>query len=555
METKIITIPCNHQMKEIIETVDKDTLFKDILATKRQQLYSSFCYNSKEYLGETVRHIVVCKNCGKNIPAYPDYRKSYPMRIMDIDTALSISAHENSFHDEVLSINLFDPVSKDEYFTCPNCGTKDTFSEFTKDIYVKWSKRNITVSHIIKEPYQLRELDYIYFSDVRPETPATEAITFNFSKGSTYIEIKDAKEKTVFLKDITDSMDPSMYTSELTEIISKNKSVKNFLKRLFEGNIGCEVPYEEYQMEFYTFKNLTAFQGFDNKDFYSGIPVNTKTNQLEKDYRSAIKKLKTKVCIYNELMTKNFSESSEICNFIYENPFFLFYLDEEEILYKTFKSDATILKSFLENKNSVFYLGFIHKHPNAIDFFEEYVKIKGASELVELIGITDREKFRSYILEFITLNKSCKQQEIKKLKDTPFSLLIDEYDDGTNYPVVRNSITSTTIEQKIKGYCFSALKFNHEYLLSQNSFNNTLFFPNHCNLDYPVIKVSFGSETVALFQIFNNEVRQIEFSEFDNFTNADYNFIKVFVKWCSINNINHEFVLPQKLLTKILNEI
>ena len=283
--------------------------------------------------------------------------------------------------------------------------------------------------------------------------------------------------------------------------------------------------------------------------------MNTKTNQIEKDYRSAIKKFKTKVSIYNELMTKNFSESSEICSFIYENPFFLFYLDEEEILYKSFNSDASILKRFLENKNSVFYLGFIHKHPNAIDFFEEYVKIKGASELVELIGNTDREKFRSYILEFITLNEYCKQQEIEKIKDTPCSLLIDEYDDGTNYPVVVSSTTSTTIEQKIKGYCFCALKFNHEYLLTQNSFDNILNLPNHCNLDYPVIKVSFGNETVALFQISNNEVRQIKFSEFDDFTNADHNFIKAFVKWCSINNINHENVLPKKLLTKILNEI
>ena len=527
MENKVsLEIPLGYRIVEKKETVD---IWKagEILTSKKRNRYIQA--KRTDTSAELIGSFLVCPICNSHYVANTHNRMF--RKFNDDNASLNYkntvrrwSDTQISFFDENRSSDLYisSPIKNPETFICPQCNNKLQYSEKNRRVDIINRKKRIVVECEIKDINEIFSMKWLPKNLISISFPMYEIIVFDLSKGRVIVKLRTTNGEDICVRDITNQ--PELINKGVvSSVISSNKLVNRTIKRLFAYIWGSTLPYDGSYIDIVDFFKMTMFVGY-NKEFYDYIPYKLKTHEIDASFKKVAKRIqnyKNNIAIYEKSTLPNVKSVRKIC---FENAGLFFYMSEIEKIYEIIK-DENVFCSLLKSKNIFEILSELHIRPLMLEFFIDYVKVKGAKSLLRWIN-KDCYEFRYNATDYIGMSESAKktiQQGWKKKSHQVIQVSIPMM-----YPLER--INDCTID----GYKFFWLRNRNDYIIAGDKLQNCLGGWRTNNS--PVVCVKKKDKYVAAIEISDKGIEQA--FGFDNRElKYDEQLFKAFEKWRKANNL------------------
>ena len=531
MECKIaFNVPLGYRIVEKVETTDLWEAEKILMSRKREKYMQAIRKGTKV---ELIGDFLICPICNSHFAANSNSRmfRNRPYlhvnrnnviweRNYNSDKIVGIKKKVSNWSDRQISFfeendesNLYisSPIEKEGLFICPVCHTKSSYSEQIRKVNIIRRKNKIIVECEIVEMFRTSDL------------PAYETITFDCSKGRVSAQFINGEENTCCVRDITNHPE-IIENAVIYKVISSNKLVNRTIKRCFSEVWGGKIPYNGSIISIDNFIKMTRFVGY-NKEFYDYIPYKLKSYCIDDSFKKMAKKLqnaKNIVDIYNNSTLPAVKSVRKIC---FEKVGVLFYLNELEKMFDIVK-DLNIFCSILKSKYILEILSELHIRPQLIEYFKDFMFVKGTTGLVR--GTTEYwYEMRYNAMDYISMSESMKKEfrDIWK-KRKCFSVMDTVNETVHSIPMMRplDKINDCTIN----GYKFFWLSNKNDYIQAGDKLKNCLGSWNPGN--WPVVCIKKQEKYVAAIEISDKGIRQalgINNGEIKD----DLPLFKTFEKW------------------------
>lgn len=388
-------------------------------------------------------------------------------------------------------------------YCCPQCKKQSDNKNKETTIWVMSQKNKVAIRTEITDLCSIFNLPYLPRRAFSIEFPFYEQIEFNFRNAHTCVRVMTDNDRILHTVDITNA--PSVLTEcELTEWFYKHESVKQTIIESFQSVSKSVIPIEPSDILLEDFVFLTRFTGYD-KDFYNAIPYDKEPLVIDRSFRS-LEKLHTNQTAVDYLASFVFAKYKSTRKLVCERAGLLFYLPECEILFCSI-GDVNVFRNILESKYAFDILLTLHEHPISSEFFSDYCKVKGATNLFNKINSTKYSwfDFRWYMLTYCSLSQYSKSLEHKKWKDKSTSDFMDR-GKPTSYSLPIMQSSPKEAKCVIDGFSFKPLRNTSECFKAGKELRNCLRgWESH---DSVVIAVVYENELVAAFEIWNNTIAQ-----------------------------------------------
>lgn len=461
--------------------------------------YSSAVLND-DYSVTLTSYDVTCPYCNC---VHPIKRHNQVMR-WHIDTMKNWADPQLSLfqrEDTKTALTFFSPEL--HQFRCPQCKKQSDNKNKGTTIRVMSQKNKVAVRTEITDLCSIFNLPYLPRSVFSIEFPFYEQIEFNFSNGHTCVRVMTDNDRILHTVDITNA--PYVLTEcELTDWFYKYEPLKQMIAESFQSVSKSVIPFElnNILLEYLVF--LTRFTGYDN-GFYTAIPYDKETLVIDSSFRN-LEKLHTRQDAFDYLASFEFAKYKSIRKLVCEQAGLLFYLPECEVLFRAI-GDVNVFRNILGSNYAFDILITLHEHPASSEFFVDYCKVKGATNLFNKINSSKYSwfDFRWYMLNYCSLSQYSKSLEHEKWKDKSSSDYMDiGKSTSCSLPIMQCYPKGATCV--IDGFAFKPLRNTSECCKAGKELQNCLVgWESH---DSAVITVAFEDELIAVFEIYNNAISQ-----------------------------------------------
>ena len=530
MENKLsLKIPLGYTIIKKTKKVDIWEAETILTSRKRKRYIQAI---RKDTSAELVGDFLICPICNSHYVANTHnklfrscYSENTPSNYKEkvqkwSDTQISF------FEDNRIS-NLYisSSIKKPETFTCPKCKTKLEYSEDNRQVEIINRKKKVVVECEIKDINEIFLMKWLPKDLISISFPMYEIIVFDLSKGRVRIKLRTENGDVICARDITNH--PELIAKGVVDfVISSNKLVNRTIKRFFSHIWNSTLPYDGSYINIIDFFKMTMFVGYD-KEFYDHIPYKLKTYEIDTSFKNVAKKIQNRnniIAIYENSMLPNVKSIRKVC---FEKSGLFFYLNEIENLYEIIK-DKNIFCDLLKSKSIFEVLSELHIRPLMLEFFIDYVKVKGAKSLLRWIN-RDCYEIKYNAIDYIGMSDNVKktiQQGWKKKSPQPIQVSIPMM-----HPI--ESIRDCTVDE----YKFFWLRNRNDYIIAGENLQNCLGGWRTNN--WPVVCVKKREKYVAAIEVSNKGIEQA--FGFDNRElKYDERLFSAFEKWRFLNKL--EFV-------------
>lgn len=533
MENKVsLKLPLGYKIIRETETVNIWEAER-ILTSKRRNRYIQA--NRKDTSAELIEDVLICPICNSRYPAntrnkmfhhFNDTNKS-----LNFDNIVrSWSDTQLSFFDEYRSPNLYisSPIRKPESFTCPKCNKQLKYSEKERQVDIISRKKKIVVKCEIMDISEIFSINWLPNNLFSISFPMYEIVIFDFAKGRISAKLKSKNDDVLSVRDITDH--PEFLTGDVVgNSISNYKLVNRIIKRFFAYNWGNKLPFDGSYITVVDFFKMTMFVGY-TKEFYDYIPYKLRTYSIETSFKKIASKIKNAQNIVNVYEGSTLPNVKSIRKICFERPGVFFYLEELERLSEII-DDSNVFCSLLKSTNIMDVLLELHIRPQIIEYFIDYISVKGNIAFVKGIEKLWCE-LRYEAIDYISMSNDIKSRircnwhkknyfKERRWNDTYHSI-----------PMMQplKEIKDCTID----GYKFYWLRNSNDYISAGDKLKNCL--GRWCTSNWPVVCIKKQERYVAAVEISETGIEQA--FAFDNRRiESDEPLFKVFEKWRKLNNL------------------
>lgn len=536
-----LTIPKGCRIQEETILVDFDTAFDDILDTEEQLRYTNFELLQNSDKIKFTKHFIVCSNCGQPTPAYTHFIEgSTATKKFSGASARTWSENAMSlFGIPEKKVPLYRPITESNNFTCMYCGSEPRYTNKEAFITISFYRDKLTITYPLTDIADILDVNWAMQTINVSNFPLSESVTFNFKRGSTYIQLKTFSKKTLAIMDISGGIaDLKRFTSPLINLISDNIVIKSHLYKLFEAFWEKKLPFKENEIDIHNLVLLNAFVGYDDKTFYSYIPRANRSLNFDKSYKSTRNKMRYANNLVDVYDKSSLPNMKSIRTIMFENPKFFFFIKELEKLWVASHKNPDFFCDFLKDINSCSNLSFLHDHPLAFELYEELCKEKNLRNQFRDALFHSPQNVNEYAITYATLSNIKKAAAKKRLMTTACRFI--KYSNNMEqyfYSLPESGAISSIQDQEINGFTFATLKTFNDYAIAGEQLNNCLGTEE---FDTPVIGIKRGSKYLAAFQVDVDGKYVIQaYLESNRKLNKNPIIFTAFKEWC--NNNSYEF--------------
>lgn len=533
-----VTVNKGYHIHEETIFIDFNTACNDIFSTDEQLSYTSVEMPENNDKLKFTRHFIICNNCGQRTPAYPHFINGSRVRKkFSGETARSWSEHAMSFFGfEDKSVPLYKPITETDHFKCMYCGAEPRYTDKKTTLTLKFHRNKLTITYPLTDIADILDVNWAIQTINISNFPLSESVTFNFKRGSTYIELKTASKKTLAITDISGGVaDLKRFTSPLINMICDNITVKSHLYKYFEALWGEKLPFKESEIDIHKLSQLNAFVGYKDKSFYSYIPCTNRALTFDKSYKNVRSKMRYAdklVEVYDNSALPNMKSIRMI---MFKNPKFFFFIKELEKLWIASHKNPDFFCDFLKNENACSNLSFLHDHPLAFELYEELCEEKFLRNQFRDELFRSPQRVNEYAITYATLSPAKKAAAKKRLTATACRFL--KYSNGVGqyfYSLPDSEELASIQDQEINGFTFTALRTFNDYSIAGEQLNNCLGTEE---FDTPVVGIKRGSKYLAAFQV-DVEGKYIvqAYLENNHILSKNPVIFAVFKEWCNKNS-------------------
>lgn len=496
--TKQIDVSSSYRMVSHTETMEAAFALAAVRSDNACR-YSSAVWND-DYSVSLTSYDIICPYCNS---VHPVERHNRIMRwhidIMEdwANPQLILFPREET----KTALTFFSPEL--HQYCCPQCKKQSDDKNKGTTIWVTSQKSKVAIRTEITSLCSIFNLPNLPRRAFSIEFPFYEQIEFNFRNGRTCVRVMTDNDRILHTVDITNA--PSVLTEcELTDWFYKHEPVKQMIVECFQSVSKSVIPIEPSDIVLEDFVFLTRFTGYD-KGFYNAIPYDKETLVIDRSFRN-LERLHTSQTAVDYLASFAFAKYKSARKQVCAQTGLLFYLPECEVLFRAI-GDVNVFRSILESKYAFDILLTLHERPVSSEFFVDYCKVKGATNLLDKINSSKYSwfDFRWYMLNYCSLSQYSKSLEHKKWKDKSSSDFMDRGKPPSySLPIMQ----SFPKEAKcvIDGFTFKPLRNTSECFKAGKELRNCLRdWESH---DSVVIAVVYENELVAAFEIRNNAIVQ-----------------------------------------------
>lgn len=412
--------------------------------------------------------------------------------------------YQTSLFDDKDKVIEFIPNKDDEVLhQCNFCKELCSSLSKTHEIDVIYEKPTLKIRLKLDNIYDLLQVDWLSgdIFKIIQQFPLFETLNFDFSSGKVLLSLEDNNQNILLSNELYDE-----YKSLITLFISKSEKIKktlyDILVQIWKPN---NFPFKESQISFERLLTLAKFVGYPDKRFYDSIPFNINDSHIYPSFKGISKKLHNYVCVpefYGYTQLPNFKSLKKL---IFSEPQLMFYIEEIKKLWSVF-NDGNLLTRLLKDENRYEILAYLHLYPNIFSFFEDFIKVKPKTTLLNKI----LDSF--YQIFFYSINYYSIRSEAKKIEN-------DVWKKGNNYNWLSKfghyekpfripfsipyRVLSSDYEMELNGFQFTPLSNKKEYVQAGRKLNNCLI--EWINLNNPVILVTFKEKAKAAIEIEDNK--------------------------------------------------
>lgn len=475
MKNRDITlkIPNGFTILEKKRTVDAVTACK--LLNSRRLLHYTRAERHKENY-EITWHVIRCPYCGRETPAYLKYlqprellkgfvRKKAPEEFV---------SQQLSFYDTGIQKTFLvqNPIRPNK-FHCPRCGLVSTAAEPTEFLTVKSSDSVVSVEREIPDFSDLMEIDWINELAINDLTGLREKLVFDFEQGRTYLQIVN---ETGVCKQLDLTETDSMPTNDILEQqLKTNIQLKMTLRTAFQRRQKEPLPFALSELELPQWILLTQFQGFP-RAFYDQIPFSKENpNALHGSFIHIAEQLRTPEAAMAALKNSSLPDIKSVRKLFLEHPGYFFYLKECAMLYGILQDPNLLCRALQPRRSFMSYLtlGFLHRCPGAIKFYQDYARIMGA------VGLCRRLESKKigcenygYIENYVLSEPDMQEAEHRRWKEKKCHF-VRSHQEGFCLPIAPMPPEDIP-NSEIDGFSFRWLRSEREYAAAGKAMSNCL---------------------------------------------------------------------------------
>lgn len=407
---------------------------------------------------------------------------------------------QTSLFDDDKVFNFISEKDNEVLHQCSNCEELCSSLSKTHEIELLYDeKQKLKIRLKLDSIYDLLQIDWLNgdICGIIKQFPLFETIDFDFNSGKVTLSLENGSEDKLLSNEFYDE-----YESLIKLFIDKSSKIKkaiyDILVQIWTPN---NFPFKESQISFERLLSLVKFIGYPDKRFYDSIPFNINDNHIFPSFQAVSEKLHNYACVpefYTYTKLPNFKSLKKL---IFSEPQLMFYIEEIEKLWSIF-NDGNLLIRLLKNENRYEILAYIHLYPNIFSFFEDFIKVKPKTTLLNKILDSFCQIF-FYAINYYSLRAEAKKFENDVWKNannydwlSKFGYYEKPFRISFSIPY---STLSSDYEMEFNGFQFTPLSNKKEYVQAGRKLNNCLI--EWINLNNPVILVTLKGKAKAAIEI------------------------------------------------------
>ena len=418
---------------------------------------------------------------------------------------------------------------------CPKCNGIMHPSAKRRRVDISRCEHKVYLRCEILDISELFSLPVLSGEKVKVDFPLYEEVVFNFGNGHTFIRLLDRDGKSLAKRDVTN--DKKAWSSGVAyDTVLKYKYVRRYLRKMFAAEHGGKIPFCQSEITVNELRMLTAFIGY-NGDFYSAIPYNIGTLQLDGSFKRTAKGLHRADNAVKLYEASSLPQIKSVRKLFFEEQGMLFYIRECEALWHIIGDPNRFIK-LLKSNNKYRLLTEIHTRPTVLTFFKAYAQAGKAKKLIKLLSF-DFYSLLNYAVNYSSLSKHARLAEIKKWNRGEEQIgshfrfnVITPY---PNYSIPVMEQPKSIHNCIIDGFKFRFPKTSTDYMEAGKALNNCLK-ESYEIISYPVVAVLKNGKTVAAIEVAGSFVAQARC-----YNNGELSTVvgleAAFVKWCNRFNL------------------
>ena len=504
MSCETYIVANGYYVKEKQYTVDLETAW-EMLKGKYRHRYTS-AYREQDHMVMT-QHLLVCPNCGQTLPAYQrfvdphsfwKYRKK---REIDEDGIYELMVRQVMlFKEKRKNATRINRVSEPDSFLCRQCGHRSEKATEVKEIYIEEQNAKIKIFGELNDLLQILEFGISQEKQHSIVFPVKEQIVFDLKKRSVQMEIWDANEERISSKDISEG--PEVWRHRMVIQMLRNHDfllnrVAEAFRNQWTGNV---FPYQKEECTVSKLFLLTQFAGVDNKEFYTGIPLEKGKTCVEESFATVVEEINGEESICQMFEKSNLPKVKSVKRVLFQRPYLCFYMKELEILSEILK-DTNLLLRMIE-PDMVEVLSYLHEYPSIRVFFWDYSQVGGAKQLIYQLD-NDLYSTIYYAMGYaaMTMRKREGEQNTWRRKTLNPQQRIQF---SRSFPL----LSKIPERCEVNGYTFQLLRSSDEYREAGKALNNCLDFHWHADNERGVFVVMKGRFYKAAIEVRKGAVYQ-----------------------------------------------
>lgn len=526
-----LCVPKGYRILEKIQTTDLAVAY-NMLVTKKQKKYTAAKNTGDNAVLK--KHVIKCPFCGGEQPAYNEMSFDYYTPVGSDELAKWADIQVSLFTDTNKTIKLRKPYVPNDSIICPRCLCRSVKSEEQFKLKIGNCKKTAFISREITNVEDMLSISWAQDIDFCCAS-LTEIIVFDFQTGHTCLRLEEENGKQVAFKDITFS-DYRNDIGTIGNLIEKNKVVKRTLKRCFQQNWPCELPYSNKEIGITEWIMLTYFIGYE-KNFYDTLPLDY-CNRIAGCFNDIAPKIRTPKMALDLFFNSNLPQCKSVKKLFVTHPCMFFFIDECYVVYKLFNDVNRFIKCM--NLPGIYkFLSDIRKFPGILTFFNDYLKQKTPADLLNII-VNRQEDVTTFAIRynsFSNYEKECAMQGILELKTDYFCSYsrVCTIDAGYNLPM--SAVPERIADCAIDDFSFKWLKTKKDYRYAGTMLENCLV--NWSSTGNPVVAVYRRKKIVAAIEVDGEFIVQM-LGHQNSYIKEDSPLGIAIDKWCKKYNLKEE---------------
>lgn len=344
---------------------------------------------------------------------------------------------------------------------------------------------------------QIFRMKFIEEKEVNIVFPLKETVIFDLQEGRVSLEVQNGDGELLGRENVTERID--IWRGKPTySLIMNHKYMLQSIAEKFQAQWPVEkLPFELEELTPERLVLMTKYVGFSRK-FYFSLPLTRDRDCVDESFQGIDQRLRKVEDVCDILREHKIPSIKALNRILYSNPGMCYYAEELMAMWKVI-NNLDFFVRLLQTKQVYEVLSFLHDFPNAIAFFQDYIRVKSVAGLIRRIN-NEWQDIRIYAVAYSAMSESRKAREHQRWNKKPLFLYL-----SANYsrPVQTEEIEVT--DCFIEEYAIVRLRTVNDFMKASDELQNCLWnWENYLHSAVFVIKK--GNKCRAAVQVREGKV-------------------------------------------------